>query len=209
MDREKKSGRFILVVEDDPAVRDSTVRLLEIAGHRVAAFESGAALIEAGVPAAADILLLDIVMPGLDGLETLRTLRTTATDLPHVIFLTGHGDVRLAVEAMKLGAAEFLQKPYPMADLLKLISSLEKAPASAGDDPQRQEAIDKVAQLSDRQRDVLKGIAIGEPSKVIAHRLGLSARTVETYRGHVFNRLGVRGIAEAVRIAVLAGLLDD
>ena len=210
MDRDENQRRFVVIVDDDPAVRDSTARLLEIAGHRVATFDSGTALVEAGIPEGADVILLDIVMPGLDGLDTLRALRVGAAELPAVVFLTGHGDVRLAVEAMKLGASEFLQKPYPMVDLLKLISSLERKPVAAGGgDPQRQEARDKVAELSGRQREVLKGMATGEPSKVTAHRLGLSVRTVETYRGHVFNRLGIRGMAEAVRIAVLAGLLDE
>jgi two-component system response regulator FixJ len=123
--------------------------------------------------------------------------------------LTGHGDIPLAVEAMKLGAAEFLEKPYPMKDLLDLVSTLEPVPPPSRDsDPQRAAAHDKVASLTKRQREVLKGMAIGEPSKVTAHRLDLSVRTVEAYRGHVFGRLGVRGMAEAVAIAVLAGLLE-
>jgi two-component system response regulator FixJ len=209
MGEDRKPDRFIVVVEDDPAVRDSTARMLETAGHRVVTFENGAALIDAGIPDGAHIILLDFLMPGPSGLETLRTLRASGAQLPHVVFVTGHGDVRFAVEAMKLGAADCLQKPYPMADLLKLISDLSETPAvPGGNDAQRREASDKVAQLSPRQREILKGMATGEPSKVTAHRLGLSVRTVETYRGHVFNRLGSRGMAEAVRIAVLAGLHD-
>jgi two-component system, LuxR family, response regulator FixJ len=150
------------------------------------------------------------MMPGLNGLDTLRALRASAGELPPVVVLTGHGDIALAVEAMKLGAAEFLEKPYPMKDLLELVSTLEKgAAASSGPDPQRSAAQERIAQLSSRQREVLKGMAMGEPSKVTAYRLGLSVRTVEAYRGHVFGRLGVRGMAEAVRIAVEAGLLES
>ncbi|HZC37877.1 MAG TPA: LuxR C-terminal-related transcriptional regulator, partial [Sphingomicrobium sp.] len=105
--------------------------------------------------------------------------------------------------------AEFLEKPYPMRNLLDLVATLERGtPGTSASDPQRKAAVAKVEGLTSRQREVLKGIALGEQSKVTAHRLGLSVRTVEAYRGHLFERLGVRGMAEAVRIAVLAGLLD-
>jgi FixJ family two-component response regulator len=206
--QDEERTRLVVVVDDDPAVRDSTVGLLEQAGYDVAAFESGAALIDAGVPAGTHVILLDIMMPGLNGLETLRMLRTDR-HLPPVVVLTGHGDIPLAVEAMKLGAVEFLEKPYPMRNLLELVSTIDESSNGSGEsDPQKATAREKVASLSNRQREVLKGVAMGEPGKVTAHRLGLSVRTVEAYRGHVFNRLGVRGMAEAVRVAVLAGLLD-
>ena len=204
----REGHRVVVVVDDDPAVRDSTATLLEHSGHKVHLFDSGDALIEAGVPSDADIILLDIMMPGRNGLETLRALGKSG-DLPPVVVLTGHGDIPLAVEAMKLGAMEFLEKPYPMRRLLDLVLTLEKS-ASAGvdNDPKRIDAIEKIGRLSVRQREVLRGIALGEPSKLTAHRLGLSVRTVEAYRSHLFERLGVRGMAEAVRIAILAGLLD-
>ncbi|HEX3422576.1 MAG TPA: response regulator [Sphingomicrobium sp.] len=203
-------GRRIVVVDDDSAVRESTVTLLESAGHSVVAFESGTAFVAAGVPSEIDVILLDMVMPGLNGLDTLRALRAAERELPPVVVLTGHGDIPLAVEAMKLGAAEFLEKPYPMKDLLELVATLENGLTPSTDaDPQRASAKDKVAQLTSRQREVLKGMAMGEPSKVTAHRLGLSVRTVEAYRGHLFGRLGVRGMAEAVRIAVLADLIES
>lgn len=200
--------RVVVVVDDDPAVRESTVVMLEHAGHLTHAFESGDALIEAGVPTDTDVILLDIMMPGRNGLDTLRVL-SQDTSLPPVVVLTGHGDIPLAVEAMKLGAVEFLEKPYPMRSLLELVSSLQKSStADAVSGPQRTAAIAKVERLTSRQREVLRGIALGEPSKVTAHRLGLSVRTVEAYRGHLFERLDVRGMAEAVRIAVLAGIMD-
>lgn len=205
---EAKAGRLVLVVDDDPAVRDSTVTLLEHAGHRVIALESGAALIEAGIPPDTDVILLDIIMPGMNGLDTLRTLGS-ARDLPPVVVLTGHGDIPLAVEAMKLGAVEFLEKPYPIGILLDLVASLDRTSGrSASSDRQRDMARKKVDALTSRQREVLRGVALGEPSKITAHRLGLSVRTIEAYRGQLFGRLGVRGMADAVRIAVLAGLLE-
>jgi len=199
----------VVLVDDDPAVRDSTATLLEHAGHKIHAFVSGDALIEAGVPPGTDIILLDVMMPGRNGLDTLRALGA-AGGLPPVVMLTGHGDIPLAVEAMKLGAVEFLEKPYPMAGLLDLVSTLRPNPVrKAEDSQQRQEAAAAVEKLSSRQREVLRGLALGEQSKITAHRLGLSIRTVEAYRGHIFERLRVRGMAEAVRIAVVAGLLDD
>jgi two-component system response regulator FixJ len=207
--RDNNQGRLVLVVDDDPAVRDSTVSLLEHKGFRVVAFDSGARLIEAGIPEGTDVILLDIMMPGLNGLETLRVLRKGG-DLPPVVILTGHGDIPLAVEAMKLGAVEFLEKPYPMKSLIDLVSTLDRTSlTSATSDPQRAIARQKVDALTSRQREVLRGVALGEQSKVTAHRLSLSVRTVEAYRGQLFGRLGVRGMAEAVRIAVLAGLLEQ
>lgn len=204
-----REGRTVVVVDDDPAVRDSTMTLLTHAGHAVHLFESGDALVAAGIPAGTDIILLDIMMPGRNGLDTLRAL-APASDLPPVVVLTGHGDIPLAVEAMKLGAVEFLEKPYSMKSLLELVATLRRNPLPRkDDDPLRQAAIAKVEALSPRQREVLRGLALGEQSKVTAHRLGLSVRTVEAYRAHLFERLGVRGMAEAVRIAVLAGLHDS
>jgi len=202
-------GRLVLVVDDDHAVRDSTVMLLEQAGHRAIPFENGNALIEAGIPPDTDVILLDIMMPGLNGLETLRILKRER-QLPPVIVLTGHGDIPLAVEAMKLGASEFLEKPYPMKSLLDLVAKLNRdAGVSMLGQAERARAKRKVETLTPRQREVLKGVALGEPSKITAHRLDLSVRTVEAYRAQLFNRLGVRGMAEAVRIAVMAGLLDS
>ena len=202
-------GRTVVLVDDDAAVRDSTTLLLQQAGHTVHAFESGDSLVAAGVPVGADMILLDIMMPGLSGLETLRIL-SQEVKLPPVVVLTGHGDIPLAVEAMKLGAVEFLEKPYPMQELMELVDTLEKRPVTSGHEAeQRASARAKLSSLSPRQREVLKGIALGEPSKVTAHKLSLSTRTVETYRGHVFERLAVRGMAEAVRVAILGGLLDE
>jgi two-component system response regulator FixJ len=149
-------------------------------------------------------MLLDLMMPGLNGLETLRALGGKA--LPAVIVLTGHGDIPLAVEAMKLGASDFLEKPYPTDKLLELVSAIEQRPATAGDEEARLAALDKIERLTPRQREILKGLADGEQSKVTAHRLDLSVRTVEAYRGQLFSRLGVRRLADAIRIAVLAGL---
>ena len=201
-----KGGRQIVIVDDDADVRDSTSVLLELGGHRVTQFESGSALVATGIPPGTDLILLDLMMPGLNGLETLAALKDQK--LPAVIMLTGHGDIPLAVEAIKLGASDFLEKPYPTERLLELVGKAEAKPATV-DEPARQAAVDKIAALSPRQLEILKAVAEGEPSKVTAHKLDLSVRTVETYRGHLFSRLGVKRLADAVKIAVLAGLVGD
>jgi two-component system response regulator FixJ len=208
-DAPRSTSRIVVVADDDPAVRDSTTALLEVAGHVVHAFDSGDALLEAGVPAGTDVILLDMMMPGMSGLDTLRAL-TAKRSHPAIIVLTGHGDIPLAVEAMKLGAAEFLEKPYPMQILLDLVATIEsEVPSSSSIDAQRSVALEKLGRLTKRQREVLRGLAMGEQSKVTAYRLNLSVRTVEAYRSQLFGRLGVRGMAEAVRIAIVGGLLDE
>jgi len=199
--------RSVVIVDDDEGVRDSTAVLLGLAGHQVRSFPSGTALVEAGIPEGTDVILLDLMMPGLNGLETLTALRDRT--LPAIIVLTGHGDIPLAVEAMKLGASDFLEKPYPSDKLLELVSSIEPSPMRAGEAAARSAAIEKVERLTPRQRDILKGLAQGEQSKITAFRLALSVRTVEAYRGQLFSRLGVRNMADAVKIAVLAGLADS
>lgn len=204
---EANRHRFVVIVDDDEGVRDSTSVLLGLAGHKVESFPSGSSLVESGVPQGTDVILLDLMMPGLNGLETLRALGANA--LPPVIVLTGHGDIPLAVEAMKLGASDFLEKPYPTERLLELVSTIEPRPTAAHDETARSAAQEKVDRLTPRQREILKGLADGEQSKVTAHRLELSVRTVEAYRGQLFSRLGVRRMADAVRIAVLAGLADS
>jgi two-component system response regulator FixJ len=207
-DAPQTTGRIVVVVDDDLADRESTAALLKAAGHHVYAFESGDALLEAGPPPATNVILLDIMMPGMSGLDTLRAL-TRQGARPAIIVLTGHGDIPLAVEAMKLGAVEFLEKPYPMQNLLDLVATVEADAASgASTDVQRIDALEKLDRLTTRQREVLRGLAMGEQSKVTAYRLNLSVRTVEAYRSQLFSRLGVRGMAEAVRIAVVGGLLD-
>jgi two-component system response regulator FixJ len=204
---EGEGPRLVVIVDDDESIRDSTSILLELGGYQVAAFESGSALVEAGIPQGAHVILLDLMMPGLNGLETLSALGSQS--LPPVIMLTGHGDIPLAVEAMKLGAVDFLEKPYPTDKLLELVASVEPKAAASPDDPAREAALARVDNLTPRQREILKGVASGEPSKVTAHKLELSVRTVEAYRSHLFARLGVRRMADAVRVAVLAGLVDD
>lgn len=199
----------VALVDDDEAVRDSTARLLSRVGYRCRTYSSGDEFLKAPSLTNIGCVLLDIRMPGTDGLAVMAALRARGDQLS-VIVLTGHGDIALAVEAMKLGACDFLEKPYhPEA----LIEAIEKGCAKAETDDERrrtkQAAANKVARLTDRQRDVLLGVLRGQQNKIIAYEMGLSIRTVEAYRAQLLDRLGVRGTAEAVKIAIAAGLTQD
>lgn len=201
------AAHSIAIVDDDDAVRTSTARLLESAGHRVLSFASGDAFLTAKLPDHLSCILLDMRMPGKNGLEVLRAIGGHE-HFPSVLVLTGHGDIPMAVEAMKLGALDFLEKPYSPKDLLAAVDSAseynqQNRASLAGD----REAAALVDSLSDRQRQVLAGIVKGLPNKLIAYELGLSIRTVEAYRAQLLEKLGVRSTAEAVRIAIAAASL--
>jgi two-component system, LuxR family, response regulator FixJ len=199
--------QVVAVVDDDDAVRKSTTALLERAGYRVRAFGSGDAFLAGQLPGDSDCILLDMRMPGTNGLGVLKALGDWES-MPKVLVLTGHGAVSDAVEAMKLGAADFLEKPYPAQSLLQAIDQALNArpkPKPGAADP---DAVAKVESLSQRQLQVLRGILKGQPNKIIAYELALSIRTVEAYRAQLLEKLGVRGTADAVRIGIAAGLLE-
>jgi two-component system response regulator FixJ len=199
-------GGVVLVVDDDQAVRDSTARLLNRAKYSTQTYDSGDSFLASTIPDNACCVLLDIRMPGTDGLGVLRILEERG-EMPPVIVITGHGDIPLAVEAMRLGASDFIEKPYAPE---RLLQTIEKAMASR---PGRRAvtAIDPAAQtvlerLSWRQRQVLAGILCGHPNKIIAYELGLSIRTIEAYRAQLLVRLQLRGTAEVVKFALAAGV---
>jgi two-component system response regulator FixJ len=196
----------VAIVDDDDAVRQSTAGLLRRAGHTVESFTDGREFLASELPKNLGCILLDLRMPGMDGLSVMRVLREREVAVPTLV-LTGHGDVPLAVEAMRLGAVDFLEKPYPPAELLEAIRHACNSPvALPGALPINKQAQAKVATLSARQRAVLLGILKGQPNKIIAWELGLSIRTVEAYRAQMLIKLGVRGTAEAVRMAMAAGM---
>ena len=193
----------IHVVDDDPGVRRSLRRLLETAGLAVRTYESGAAFIAASAALSVGCVLVDVRMPGMDGLELQARLKDAFFDLP-IIMMTGQGNVLTAVHAMKGGAVDFLEKPFSDDLLLKTI---ETALVARDQDQHRKEIIDaaaRVAALSPRESEVLDAVLAGRPNKTIAFDLGLSVRTVEVHRARMMERLGVRQVAEAVRLAVLA-----
>lgn len=196
---------LVTIVDHDAEARESTAALLEQADYRVRSFESGDAFL-ADLPCDSDCVVLGLRLAGTDGIGVLRALAECA-DMPPVLVLTAYGAVPEAVEAMKRGAIDFLEKPYPAETFLEAVSgalALGPRHKEGGLDP---EAFAKVEALSPRQSQVLGGIISGKPNKIIAYDLGLSIRTVETYRSQVFDKLGVRGTADAVRLALAAGVL--
>ncbi len=199
------SSDLVIVVDDDDAVRDSLQVLLETAGYQVRGHASGAALL-ADVPAAGCILL-DIRMPEMDGITVLDRLREQGARLP-VIVITGHGDVPLAVRAMKAGAIDFIEKPF---DQDQILASLREACANhareaAGREDAGGRAGARLASLTPREREVLEGLMAGLPNKTIAFDLGISPRTVEIHRARVMEKSGARSLSELVRLGLAAGI---
>jgi two-component system response regulator FixJ len=196
----------VAIVDDDARARRSASQLLESHGYRALMFASGEEFLGAGPMEEIACVLLDIRMPGRSGLDVLRALAAVPA-APPVVVLTGHADTGLAVEAMKLGAIDLIEKPFRPAALLRTLARAGtiRAEASAADQIRR-DAAASVGRLTQRQKEVLGGMAVGEPNKVIAWKLGLSVRTVEAYRAQLIQRLGARSTAEAVRLAVIGGL---
>jgi two-component system, LuxR family, response regulator FixJ len=217
---------LVHVVDDDDAMRRSLVLLLRAAGYSAEAHASGEALLaalgregEAGSPepGVAPVrrpacAVVDVLMPGgMDGITLLAKLARRGAALP-VVVVTGHADVPLAVRAMRAGAVDFVEKPYPKERILLAVSEALDAAAEpaaergAADSASAAAAQARLAALTPRERMVLRGLVCGSPNKVIAHELGISPRTVEAHRAAVMEKLGARSLAEAVRLALAAGL---
>jgi two-component system, LuxR family, response regulator FixJ len=196
----------IHVIDDDAAMRDSLVFLLEVNGFQPEAFESSRSFLSKAASNPPACIVSDIRMPGMNGIELVRKLKGEGVSCP-VILITGHGDVALAVEAMKAGAVDFIEKPFDDAVLLGAIrSALDAAPSDQGESAARAEAEARLAELSPRERDVLQGVVAGKINKVIAHELNISPRTVEVYRANLMAKTGARSVSELMRIALAAGL---
>ncbi|HEX8842675.1 MAG TPA: response regulator FixJ [Sphingomicrobium sp.] len=196
--------RLVHLVDDDEAIRRSVGFMLKTSGYHVRTYESGVELMKAGPNLESGCILLDIRMPGMDGLEVQASLRDKGVTLP-VIIMTGHGDVSLAVQAMKAGAVDFIEKPFEKAVLLSAIEhGVERLKKSAANLERSDEAVVKIQALTPREREVLDGLARGLPNKTIAYDLGISPRTVEIHRANVMSKLGVRSLSEALRIAFAA-----
>jgi two-component system response regulator FixJ len=199
--------RIVHVVDDDAAIRRALVRLLRSEGLEAVAYETAQAVLDAGPSLSSGCILLDLQMPGMDGLELLARLGELGVELP-VIVVTGHGDVPTAVRAMKAGAVDFIEKPIDETQLFAAIDAALAEKKFAVRERAVAGATERLALLSPRESQVLEAIAIGRPSKLIAYDLGISVRTVEVHRAHMLDRLGVRNMAEAIRIAVMATLAD-
>lgn len=195
---------LVHVIDDDLAIRLALEMLLHSAGFDVATYASGFAFLDA-VPSlreeGAACIVTDMRMPGLDGLQLLHRLKEQRFRHP-VIVMTAHGDVPSAVKVMKAGAADFVEKPFDADVILAAIDTALKAATGQGLHPEDS----RIAELSAREREVLDMLVAGKPNKLIAAELGISPRTVEVHRARLMARLGVRSLAEAVRIAVRAEL---
>ena len=196
---------LVHVVDDDAAMRKSLAFLLEINDFEVRLYPSALELL-AALPLERGCILTDIRMPEMTGLELVRRLKAEQCDCP-VIAMTGHGDVALAVEAMKAGVVDFIEKPFADAALVEAIRAALAASASPSvPRDARQAAAARLEALSPRERDVLVGVIEGKLNKVIAYELEISPRTVEIYRANLMTKTGARNMAELMRLALSAGL---
>jgi two-component system, LuxR family, response regulator FixJ len=193
------------VIDDDDAVRESIDFLLRSAGLSVRTYESATSFLEAAPKIAAGCIITDVRMPGLSGIDLLRRLEEMKVGLP-VIVITGHGDVPLAVEAMKCGAVDFLEKPFDDDVLLASVrSALNRSQESAAIESERAEIRARIAALTQRERDVLEGLVAGHPNKIIAFKLEISPRTVEIYRANLMTKMKAGSLSELVRMALVVG----
>jgi two-component system, LuxR family, response regulator FixJ len=190
-------------VDDDAAIRRSLERLLLSAGLGSALYETALGFLEIAPRLEEGCVLLDLRMPGIDGLELQALLNRLGCRLP-IIVMTGEGEVQDAVTAMKAGAVDFIEKPFDDQRLLGAIEQALTLSGRAARDREAEEAAERVATLSPRERQVLDLLIAGQPNKVIAYHLGISVRTVEVHRARMLDRLDLRSAAEAIRLAVVA-----
>jgi two-component system, LuxR family, response regulator FixJ len=203
------SDNLVHVIDDDDAVRESLSFLLRTARMEVRTYESAAAFLSGLANVRSGCIITDVRMPEISGIDLLRRLKELGVGIP-VIVITGHGDVQLAVEAMKIGAVDFIEKPFDDELLLIAVkSALNRSGKDARQQAERAELHDKFSVLSTREREVLEGLVAGKPNKIIAFDLGISPRTVEIYRAHVMTKMDAGSLSELVRMALIARLLKS
>ncbi|MBL8664904.1 MAG: response regulator transcription factor [Candidatus Odyssella sp.] len=198
----------VYIVDDDAAVRDSMAQLLGMHGYETRQFADAADYLDEAEKLPKGCLLLDIRMPGMSGMELQEELKKRGRDEP-IVFVTGHGDISLAVKAMKAGATDFLQKPCDEHELVgavrhALTGKRDARPAGGIDE----KAAAAVARLTDREREILSHVSKGLTSKAIAQRLGISVRTVDIHRANIMNKTGTRNVVELVRLALAGGFIE-
>jgi two-component system response regulator FixJ len=195
------------IVDDDEALRRALHRLLRASGYTAPTYATAAAFLEAA-PRLTGCVLLDLRMPDIDGLEVQAQLTRRGIRLP-VIVVTGHGDIPTAVQVMKAGALDFLEKPIDEDGLLAAVRAAFHEGAKKIRDDEAVQAARRLAELSPRERQVLEGIVAGRPNKLIAYDLNISVRTVEVHRARLLVRLGTHSMAAAIRLGVLAALASS
>ena len=200
---------IVHVIDDDEALRDSLAFLLRAAQIEVRTYPSAVAFLDALPDARASCVITDVRMPGMSGIDLLRRLQELKIGMP-VIVITGHGEVPLAVEAMKIGALDFLEKPFDDDVLLTSVrSALSRQDGETKRHTERAEIESKLAALSNRERDVLGGLVAGRANKQIAHDLGISPRTVEIYRANLMNKMQAGSLSDLVRMALIVGIVSS
>ncbi len=198
---------LIHVIDDDEALRDSLIFLLKSAKVEVSAYQSADDFLTRLGNVKGGCIVTDVRMPGMSGLDLLKRLRELNNAIP-VIVITGHGDVPLAVEAMKFGASDFLEKPFDDEILLTAVRrALSQDAATHEDQALRAAVVQRLQSLSARERQVLDGLVAGHPNKVIGYDLGISPRTIEIYRANVMTKMEATSLSELVRMALIAGVV--
>jgi two-component system response regulator FixJ len=199
----------VYVIDDDEAMRDSLDFMLGAADFHVTVFESAHQFLDTLSSTEFGCVVSDERMPGIDGIELLKRLKTNRSLLP-VVIMTGHGDVLLAVEAMKLGAVDFLEKPFQDDRLIGMIDlALRQAQSNAQDKAVTHDIASRMATLSPRERQVMDGLIAGLSNKLIARDYEISPRTIEVYRANVMTKMRAGSLSELVRLAIRAGVLKD
>jgi len=194
----------VFIVDDDPAIRFAMQALMDSVNIEHEIFASGDEFLENADDHRAGCLVLDIRMPGLGGLELQEELLKRGTTLP-IIFITGHGDVPMAVDAMQKGAVDFIQKPFRDQDLLDRIREALKTDQERREEQQKHaEVAERLARLTNREREVFDLVVTGKPNKVIAYELGVSQRTVEIHRARVMEKMQARSLADLVKMHMTA-----
>jgi len=195
----------IFVVDDDEAVRDSLALLLEAVGLKVEAFADGQGVLTRCQETRPACVITDVRMPGMDGLELQQKLSKLHADIP-VIVITGHGDVPLAVKAMKAGAVDFIEKPFPDDVILASIEAATRSRHVKKTGAANDVIGTRIARLTPRELEVFQQLILGHPNKVIAYHLNISARTVEIHRARVMEKMEARSLPELVRMAIEGGV---
>ena len=195
----------IHVIDDDSAVRDALAFMLDVQGYDVATYADAQAFLDALPGERVHCVVTDVRMPRMNGLELVRELKARGVTAP-VVVMTGHGDVPLAVEAMRAGVCDFIEKPFDDDVLLKAVRGALSRDSGASVETDRDGARELLAGLSSREHDVLLGVVAGKANKVIAHELDISPRTVEIYRANLMTKTGARNVPDLMRLAFRAGL---
>ena len=199
----------VYVIDDDEAMRDSLNFLLESASFNITLFESALKFLDALPGLDFGCVVSDVRMPGLDGIELLKRMKADHNPFP-IVIMTGHGDIPLAVEAMKLGAVDFLEKPFEDDRLIGMIeTAIRQAAPAAKSDAITHDIAARIATLSPRERQVMDGLIAGLSNKLIARDYDISPRTIEVYRANVMTKMQAGNLSELVRFAIRAGIVED